>query len=287
MTYPLTRDELLYVFTGVAKDIEQKKVAASVVDFYLEKLNQAFRVFKIDTVEAQASYIANAWNESDQFRNMTETQKFISGNRPYEDDPTKVKLDKSWLNQAATGTVIDPGGKKREVVNYEPGGSINPSKDKNWKQPFIGRGPIQVTHVHYYVQAIAVMEKRADELKQIAEDWAKKRKEEGSTNPQETTPRQSQDEQDLREAIDKIKADPREAANPKYGFMFSAGFMKMPDDKGVRGDVKVIRDQNVTGWMGAQPAEAEKNKKAAYYLAYSKLMEKWKADTKEDASMFQ
>lgn len=287
MAYPITREELLKVFRGVAKDLKNAPdpvALGATVDFYVNKLNQAFRLFKIDTVEAQASYIANAWNEADQFRYMTETQKSVSSNKPYESDPKNVNLNRSWLKQAETGKVVNKDKSVTDVVNYEPGGSINPKSD--WDKSFIGRGPVQVTHRHNYVQVLAVMEKRADELKQIAEDWAKKRKEEGSTNPQETTPRQSQDEQDLREAIDKIKADPREAANPKYAFMFSAGFMKMPDDTGVRGDVKATQGQ-VTSWMGKQPADAKQKKELAYWSAYSVLMKKWKADTKEDASMFQ
>jgi hypothetical protein len=284
--FPLTRDELLEVFTGVARDLKDKKVAESVVDFYFEKLNQAFRVFKIDTVEAQAAFIANAWHESNQFRHMTETTRFVSGNKPYEHDPAGVKLDIRWLNEAATGTVTDPDGSKRKVVGYEPGGSIHPLSEPDWQKSFIGRGPLQVTHKHNYVQVIAVMEKRADELKKRAEDFAQKRKQEGSTNPNEITPLVSKDELELREAIAKVKTDPREAANPKYAFMFSAAFMKMPDDKGERGDVKATRG-SVTGWMGAQPPEAKANKDRAYWLAYSMLLKKWKADTKEEASIFQ
>jgi predicted chitinase len=283
--FPLTRDELLKVFTGLAKDLTQQKVAESVVDFYVEKLNQAFRIFKIDTVEAQASFIANAWHESDQFRYLTETMSRVSGNRPHETNPAAVKLDIKWLNEAATGTVTDPNGKKRKVVGYQPGGSIHPLNEPDWQKSFLGRGPIQVTHRHNYVQVIAVMEKRADELRAHAENFARKRRQEGSTNQNEITPRVSLDELELREAIARIKSDPREAANPKYAFMFSAGFMKMPDDEGVRGDVKATRG-SVTGWMGTQPADAKANKDLAYWSAYSVLLKKWEADTR-DASKFE
>jgi hypothetical protein len=87
----------------------------------------------------------------------------------------------------------------------------------------------------------------------------------------------SQDAKDLREAIDAIKVDPREAANPKYAFMFSAAFMKMPDDKGVRGDVKATQG-NPTSWMGVQPADAKKDKLKAYAEAVKMLMPKWEED---------
>lgn len=284
--FPLRRDELLEIFSNTAKARRQKvyNPSAAVIDPYVEELNQAFRVFKIDTVETQASFIANAYHESDQFRYMTETSKFMSGNKPYEQDPTKVKVDESWLNQAATGTVTDPDGSTRQVTGYGLGKSIRP-QDPDWQKSFIGRGPVQVTHVHNYVQALAVMENRADELKKLAEDFAKKREAEGSKNPQEITPRQSNDEIELREAIAKIKADPREAANPKYAFMFSAGFMKAPDDLGKRGDVKALTE-SPTAWMGTQPADAKANKTVAYAEAIKVLMKKWDADTKEEAAMY-
>jgi len=80
----------------------------------------------------------------------------------------------------------------------------------------------------------------------------------------------------LRTAIDKIARDPREAANPEYAFLFSAAFMKMPDDTGVTGDAKASAGQ-VTSWMGKQPAEAKKNKDAAYKVAHEVLMKKWQA----------
>ena len=257
---PITREELLTVFKGVAKDIagkqgDERATLEAIVDSYLAKLNQAFETFEIDTVEAQASFIANAWRESDQFRFMTETQKAVKSNKPYESDPTKVKLNTSWLDKAATGKVVNPDGSVTKVVNYEPGGSINPMTD--WQQSFVGRGPIQVTHRHFYVQALAVMENRAEEL--------------------EKKYKNSQDAKDLREAIDAIKVDPRQAANPKYAFMFSAAFMKMPDDEGVRGDVKATKGQ-VTSWMGFQPSDAKKDKEKAYAEAVKMLMPKWEED---------
>lgn len=245
---PLSYGQLLEVFTGMAQDLADKKVDLATVELYTKRLNQAFQTFKIDTVEARASYIANAWRESDQFRYMTETEKAVSSNEAYQTDPTKVKLDTTWLNKAAAGKIPN-------VINYEPGGSINPAKD--WQKSFIGRGPIQVTHRHMYVQTLAVMEKRAEELEKENAD--------------------SQDAKDLREAIDKIKTDPREAANPKYAFLFSAAFMKMPDDTGVRGDVKASKGQ-VTSWMGQQPSEAKKDKQKAYKKAYDVLYEQYRQE---------
>jgi predicted chitinase len=256
LIYPLQRHELLEIFDGIAKDLSGGKVPEATIDFYLEKLNQAFNVLKINTVEAQASFLANAYEESDQFRYMTETQKAISSNQPYQADPTKVKLNETWLNKAAAKRI--PG-----VINYEPGGSINPMSD--WQKSFIGRGPVQVTHRHYYVQAIAVLEKRAEEL--------------------EKADPKSSDAKDIREAIDHIKSDPRQAANPKYAFFFSAAFMKMPDSaKGTRGDVKATKGQ-VTSWMGKQTKAAEKKKRAAYKKAFGVLKAKYDLEREEAAGL--
>ncbi len=257
---PITPDELLTVFKGVAQDIdnkqgEEKSKLKATIDSYVEKLNQSFKIFKIDTVEAQASYIANAYHESVQFRYMTETQMAVRDNKPYESDPKKVRLNTTWLDDAIDGTVTDPDGTIRQVNNYERNGSINAVSD--WQQSFIGRGPIQVTHDHNYLHVLAVMEKRAEELEKVDPGL--------------------QDAKDLREAIDKIKMDPREAANPKYAFMFSAAFMKMPDTRGVRGDVKATQG-HVTDWMGPQPPNKKREKMETYKEARDMLMVKWIMD---------
>lgn len=259
---PITHDELMQVFKGVAKDIAAKKISATDFDQnYLDRMNDAFMTFKIDTVEAQASFLANAWNESDQFRFMTETEKSIQSNQPYQQDPTNIHINRSYLDCAAKRSAEVKAGKTPSddekcpgVINYEMGGSINPVGD--WQKSFIGRGPIQVTHRHYYVQVIAVMQKRAEEL--------------------EAQNKNSPEAAKLRTAIDKIARDPREAANPEYAFLFSAAFMKMPDDSGVTGDTKASAGQ-VTSWMGQQPTEAKKNKDAAYAAAHAVLMKKWEA----------
>jgi predicted chitinase len=243
ITEPITTDELLEIFDGVKQDIDNQKVKRSVIDGYVNQLNQAFRTLKIDTIEAQASYIANAYIESDQFRAMTETQKAVQGNSLYQDDPHAVKLDEKWLNDAAAG-------EKENVTGYETGGSINPIG--NWQESFIGRGPIQVTHRYYYVQCIAILENRAREL----EAEAKK-----------------EDAQYLYKVAAAIKADPAQAANPKYAFLFSAAFMKMKDGEGEAGDAKASRGK-VTSWMGPQHKDKKVKKDAAYEKAKKVLKRK-------------
>lgn len=264
----LTRDELLAIFDGIASDLGAGKVPAKTVDSYFDKLNQAFRVLRIDTVEAQASYIANAYHESDQFRYLTETQKAVSANVPYETDPAKVRLAIAWLDCAAEVSLARKNKTKASercerkaggVIDYETGGTIDPAGD--WDRSFIGRGPVQVTHRHAYVQAIAVLERRAEELEQAAP--------------------QSQDTRDLREAVTRLKADPRAAADPKITFLFSAAFMKTPDSaKGIRGDVKATQGQ-VTSWMGKQPQAIEKKKRQHFEKARKVLMHKYDLEQAE------
>jgi predicted chitinase len=258
ITEPITTDELLEIFDGVQQDIDNQKVEPSVIDEYVNQLNHAFRTLKIDTIQAQASYIANAYIESDQFRAMTETQKAVKGNSLYQDDPHKVKLAEKWLNDAAAGKIPN-------VAGYKKGGSINPTG--NWQESFIGRGPIQVTHRHYYVQCIAILENRARELE------AEAKKEYGATGAYDEEATNEEDALRLYEAAAAIKADPAQAANPKYAFLISAAFMKMKDGNGRAGDAKASKGQ-VTSWMGPQHKDMKVKKDSAYGKAIKVLKRK-------------
>lgn len=258
---PLTTDELLEIFTGVAADIEAGKVSRELIDSYVARLNSAFVTFALDTVEAQASFLANAYRESDQFRFLTETEKAVKSNPPYQADPRNARLFEGYLQCAAKRSDEVKRGLKPtddaqcpNVIDYELGGSINATGQ--WGESFIGRGAIQVTHRHAYVQVLAVMEHRADEL--------------------ESADRDSSEAKALRSAIEAIAADPRQAANPAYSFLFSVAFMKVPDDSEGHetGDAKASRGQ-VTSWMGQQPADAKAAKDAAYHKAHRVLMGKW------------
>ncbi|MGZ5130279.1 MAG: eCIS core domain-containing protein [Caldimonas sp.] len=266
---PVTRAELLEIFTQLAQDLADGKITDKTVDDYVARLNAGFETFLIDTVEAQASFLANAWHESSQFRYMTETEGAHrqNPNPPYQQDPKNVNVAKGYLDCAARRSAAVKAGRKPDpqdekvcpnVINYERGGSINYNDD--WNESFIGRGPIQVTHRHYYVQVLAVMEHRADELEAADPD--------------------SPEAKSLREAVKQISADPRQAANPQYAFLFSAAFMKMADDKGVRGDVKASRGQ-VTSWMGQQPAAAQADKDQAYARAHAVLIRKWEVQVSQ------
>ena len=72
---------------------------------FVTEMNTAFRIMKLDTIEAQAAMLGNAYVESDQFRRLTETQK---ASQRYETDPTQVDMDEGWLNRAAAGQIAPP-----------------------------------------------------------------------------------------------------------------------------------------------------------------------------------
>ena len=94
----------------------------------------------------------------------------------------------------------------------------------------------------------------------------------------ESADKDSAEAKTLRSAITAIAADPQQAANPQYSFLFSVAFMKMPDDSEdrVTGDAKAARGQ-VTSWMGQQPADAKADKNKAYAKAHEVLMRKFDA----------
>jgi|GEM_PF-3355344 len=67
------------------------------------------------------------------------------------------------------------------------------------------------------VQTIAVLDERYEELKDATEGT------------------QEAEDRDLcKEAMDAIKKDPSQAANPKYAFLFAAAYMKRPTSKDLK-----------------------------------------------------
>ncbi len=207
-------DVLKEIYSGLKADVTADPAKEKKAKNYLEHLNKAFKIMKIDTVEAQAVYLAHAFIESDQFRQFTETQGSINeGAQKWMDDPTKVQINTSDL-------------KKR----YALGGSVNPTGGFE----FIGRGPVQVTHKAEYVEVIAMLEKAADQYKKDADAGDAKAKEYVELT---------------RKAAKDIKADPRKAADPEYTFLVSAAFMKK---RGA--DVSAATVKTGTQWTGADAA---------------------------------
>jgi hypothetical protein len=162
-------------------------------------------------------------------------------------------MNEGWLNQAAAGQIANVGG-------YQLGGQINPNGD--WHDSFVGRGAVQVTFKHYYVQTIAVMEKRAEELEAAGD------------------PQSLEDAARIRHSCNAIKADPEQAANPEHTFLFSAAFWQMPDGNGRTGAAKANAG-SIFGHMGSYQPEA-KRKTAAYERAVAVMKRKLEAEQAAD-----
>lgn len=156
------------------------------LDAYLAHVATAFRAMKIDTIEAQAAYLAHAAGETI-FATLSEGQK-----TPFIDNPEDVVFTR------------DPAGPLRYKgsSSIDPLGQIDAAKNPAYAQTFIGRGPVQVTHEYNYVRTLVYMEEMAK--RSGAADAAL-----------------------IWEAVKAIKQDPRQAANLKYSFLFSAAFMHM------------------------------------------------------------
>jgi hypothetical protein len=87
--------------------------------------------------------------------------------------------------------------------------------------PFIGRGPIQVTWEAGYIQALAYVERRGEQLEAEAVDLETK------TPGSPEAVRKRELAALAKEATTAIKGDIKEAANPKYAFLFSLGAMEL------------------------------------------------------------
>jgi hypothetical protein len=159
---------------------------------WVDRLNEAFTLMAIDTVDAQATYMGHAYVESDQFRKMTESE---TGR--YTENPTQARINKTSLEAQY------PEGTEKRAL-------IDPGAAKQWT--YIGRGALQVTDKNEYAATLKYLEGQA-----AARDGAGDK--EGSAK--------------IRSAVTAIRADPAQAANPEYAFLFSAAHMKR-----LGGDVK-------------------------------------------------
>jgi hypothetical protein len=107
---------------------------------------------------------------------------------------------------------------------------------------------VQVTWESGYVQTIAYLETRAEELAAQADQASAEEQglggEGGASIPGGSTKLRKQ--ADLaRRAVDAIKQDPTEAANPDYAFLFSAAFMQMAG--GVRSSARLGQTAGFAG----------------------------------------
>ncbi len=129
------------------------------IESYRASINQAFAALQLNTVEAQAVYLAHSAGETGSLAQLEE--RFTVREKSY----------------ASKG--------------------------------FPGRGPVQVTDDYNYIQTLAYLETFLEKLKKSND------------------PAASAQVPAVQEALDKIKADPSSAADPKYTFLFSAAFMHM------------------------------------------------------------
>jgi hypothetical protein len=238
----LTLDELFFVFPDLKADSEADPEIEKKAESYLASVNQAFKVMEIDTVEAQATYLAHSFVESDQFRRLTEA---TAGQKRYVEEPDDQRLDTKGLE-----TLYPQGSDRRRT--------IDPIGD--WS--FIGRGPLQVTHRHIYIRVLAQLEKRAEALEATGDS-------EGAAL--------------CREAVAAVKADPRQASNPKFAFLFSAAFMKE-----MGGDVKANKpgEKSFSGfgpestWMTGSNRDPKASLKAGAYKRAVEVLGKKKKGAK-------
>ncbi len=266
------------IYPGMAKDMDdpalQKSAdTANKAEKYRKSLNEAFKVMKIDTVEAQANYLAHAFVESDQFRQFTETQGAVKSDtgesQKWDENYKTIKRDMKNLRETYVPKPGDTKEAKKRKLNVNPGGDFE----------FIGRGPVQVTDRFNYAEVIAVIE--------IAgEQYEKEAKELAANNPKDPKVKEYEEYVKLaKRAAKAIKADPHEAANPEFTFLVSAAHMKRRhSDKSVGwaspgATWTGAKDDPGASWVagGEQTDDAQvaalKTKSAAYDRIYPLLLD--------------
>jgi hypothetical protein len=206
--YQLTGEDLRFIIgeSHVKQQGEDDAQINDTLNNYADYLNKAFRLAMIDTVQAQAAYLAHSAGE-------TSLAKFSEGQTTrWQDDPSKLNYS------AGAGGPMDYFRESDNAELRGSTGSVDPAKALMSKgemrkksqpevaaifgQTFIGRGPVQVTHDSNYVQTLIYLEEMAKKAK---------------------TP---EDANMIWEAVGEIKRDPGQAANPKYAFLFSAAYMQ-------------------------------------------------------------
>ncbi|HJU55665.1 MAG TPA: DUF4157 domain-containing protein [Pyrinomonadaceae bacterium] len=249
-------DVLLQAFPGMAKDIAEdktkdvanKKMGDREIQAraYLDSLNKAFKVMKIDTVEAQANYLAHAYAESDQFRQFIETQAWLNYaedpakrvDQKWITDPKKLRLDVGYLDRTYN-PVLPTDPEERKKPEWVSAADRKRTVSPTGKPVFYGRGPVQVTHNYNYMEVVAMLEVAVESYEKEAAQ---------PDISQEAKTEALKSAAFARKAANAVKADPEEAANPEYTFLISAAYMKKK-----RGDVTVADASPGQKWTGLDP----------------------------------
>ena len=208
--FNLDIDEFKEIAGGTGtKVMEDNPGSEDKVKNYLTLLADAFRIFQIDTIEAQALFLAHGAGET-AFARLTEGQT-----KPFVDSPSDVEVNAKDPNGPVRYATYPPDQK----VDLDPSGVIvaggtyaaapqnkagvrPPMAPKDFDKTFIGRGPIQVTFRSGYVQTLVYLDTAHD---RASGDDATK----------------------IQTTYDKVREDPINAADPQYAFTFSSAYMHM------------------------------------------------------------
>lgn len=136
---------------------------------------------------------------------------------PRSDVTIDAALDKylNDINRAFEIAELDTVESQADYLAHAAGetGSLVKLEEKAIQQKiydgFQGRGPVQVTHEYMYVQTLAYLQLQAEILAKSSD------------------PKDQQNAMLAQEAVNAIKRDPRNAADQKYSFLFSAMYMHM------------------------------------------------------------
>ena len=249
---------------------DNRKHAEEELAKYMQYCERAFDTMMIDTIEAQALFIAHGAGET-AFAKMQEGQ---TKDTSFESNPTKQTV--SGSTAATTGEKYKDGvpiidgpmryGQKENGYRdgVDPTHGIDGSQ-AGFDKTFIGRGAIQATFKTSYVQAIEFMVKRAEDLRTQAAGMP--------DGPDKTDALKKASELDA--AADAIKTEPRNAADPKYAFLFSAAYMQMSPM--VKSSAGGFTNSGMTGGY----SDRQGGKKQA---AYAKAVEILKRHAAEDAA---
>jgi hypothetical protein len=248
------------------------------IDDYLPHINTAFETMGIDTVEAQADYLAHAAGESGELAALSEE---IDTERPYGQfigrGPVQVTWQSGYVQTLAyLEARADELGRLfgETPASPAPGPSARGRRSHvpRWLRAYIatlpsGSSPGSAAAVEASVTAdtgaaadvagegatgetAAAEEPLIPPVEVSAEDAARVAAEDQKLRDQIAL---------MRETVAAVKADPAEAANPKYAFLFSAAYMHWT--KGVKGSGTIggggtaEKPAGDAAWTGAGPED--------------------------------